>query len=98
MSKTIQKKAGRVAIIYSENVHFSSESKNLAHYLCGLLSASGYAQIVMIPYSAEGPISDLPSATRIVYFPPHKNRPVEVPVSFSTLRSIKKLITKALSF
>ena len=35
----------RIGIIYSENSLFSSESTNLAHYLCGLLSSTGYADI-----------------------------------------------------
>lgn len=76
------KKAGKVAIIYSENVHYSSESKNMAHYLCGLLSSTGYAQIFMLPYSSEGPISDLITSSRkILYYPPHSKKPSEVPAS-----------------
>lgn len=75
------KKAGKVAIVYSENENSSSESKNLAHYLCGLLSASGFAQIYMLPYNASGPISDLTSNRRIIFYPPNSSKPMEVPVS-----------------
>lgn len=78
MSRPVQK-AGKVAIIYSENEHQSLESKHLAFYLCGLLSQSGYAQIVMIPYCTEGPSSELLSQ-RISYIPPGKAKPLEVPV------------------
>lgn len=79
------KKLGKVAIIYSDEQRQSSESRNLAHYLCGLLSTSGYAQIVMIPFSSEGPIADL-SSRRISYIPPKQSKPIEVPVSsFSPL-------------
>jgi len=74
------RKAGKVAIIYSENHRDSSESKNMAHYLCGLLSASGYAQIFMLPYNAQGPVSDLSSNRRILYIPPNGTKPAEVPV------------------
>eukprot|EP01039_Chlorochromonas_danica_P000075 gene75-82_t len=77
----MSKKVGNVGIIYSENVHYSSESKNLAHYLCGLLSASGYAQIFMIPYSSEGPISDISPNKRVFYKHPRNDKLLEIPAS-----------------
>lgn len=91
MSRKPQK-VGKVAIVYSDNISQSSESKNLAHYFCGLLSTSGYADVVMIPFSSDGPIADLPNK-RISYVPPGSTKPVEVPVSFcSTMKSIVNLV------
>lgn len=74
-------KVGRVAIVYSDTERHSAESRNLAHYFCGLLSSSGYADIVMVPYSPDGPVSDLPTR-RIAYIPPGQQKPREVPVSW----------------
>lgn len=74
------KKIAKVAIVYSDNIRQSGESKHLAHYLCGLLSTSGYAQIYMIPFSSEGPITDF-AQRRITYLTPRVNKLVEVPVS-----------------
>jgi hypothetical protein len=73
-------KVGKVAIVYSDTERHSAESRNLAHYFCGLLSSSGYADIVMVPYSPDGPVSDLPSR-RILYIPPGQQKPRDVPVS-----------------
>lgn len=95
----MSKKVGNVGIIYSENVHYSSESKNLAHYLCGLLSASGYAQIFMIPYSSEGPISDISPNKRVLYKHPRNDKLLEIPVCYYRhwlLFNIPVLITQCI--
>lgn len=76
----MSKKAGKVAIVYSENEDNSTESKHLAYYLCGLLSSSGFASIVMIPFNAQGPTADL-THRRITYIPPGLKKPIEVPVN-----------------
>lgn len=73
-------KIAKVAIIYSDDERQSAESRNLAHYFCGLLSASGYADMIMIPYNPKGPVFDL-TTRRIMYIPPFKDKPLEVPVS-----------------
>eukprot|EP00599_Poterioochromonas_sp_BG-1_P001738 CAMPEP_0173149196 /NCGR_PEP_ID=MMETSP1105-20130129/10183_1 /TAXON_ID=2985 /ORGANISM="Ochromonas sp., Strain BG-1" /LENGTH=398 /DNA_ID=CAMNT_0014064019 /DNA_START=36 /DNA_END=1229 /DNA_ORIENTATION=+ len=74
------KKIAKVGIVYSDNGRQSGESKHLAHYLCGLLSTSGYAQIYMIPFSSEGPIADF-AQRRITYLSPKTNKLIEVPAS-----------------
>ena len=79
MATTTIKKIAKVAIVYSENHRYSNDSKNLAYYLCGLLSTSGYAQIHMIPFDAEGPVVDL-AQRRISYHAPRSNKLIEVPV------------------
>ena len=78
-NKKIQK-VGKVAIVYSDTDRNSAESRNLAHYFCGLLSSTGYADIVMVPYCPDGPISDLPNR-RVLFIPPGHQKPLEVPVS-----------------
>ena len=74
-------KVARVAIVYSDNERSSAESRNLAHYLCGLLTETGYADVVMVPYSPNGPVVDFPSK-RILYIPPGEQKPKEVPVRY----------------
>ncbi len=81
------KKIAKVGIVYSDNGRQSGESKHLAHYLCGLLSTSGYAQIYMIPFSSEGPIADF-AQRRITYLSPKTNKLIEVPVRFHLLSRI----------
>lgn len=80
MSKQQPRKLARAAIIYSEDNTSSLESRNLAFYFCGLLSKGGYANIVLVPYSKDGPSSILPSV-RISYFEAGSSKPREVPVS-----------------
>lgn len=43
----------KVGIIYSQSDEYSCESMNLAYYLCGLLSNSGYSEIKMIGYNQD---------------------------------------------
>jgi len=43
----------KVGIIYSQSDEFSCESMNLAYYICGLLSNSGYSEIMMISYNHD---------------------------------------------
>jgi len=43
----------KVGIIYSQTDEYSCESMNLAYYLCGLLSNSGYSEIKMIGYNQD---------------------------------------------
>ena len=86
-SQKVQKIA-KVAIVYSDDEAESAESRNLAHYFCGLLSASGYSDIFMVPYSSQGPVREL-ATRRIMYIPPFRNKPLEVPVS--TLQPISDL-------
>ena len=71
---------GKVGIVFSEGQDCSLESQNLAYYLAGLLSSSGYAKIFMVGQTADGSPGDI-SHKRIVYLPPKKKKPVEVPVS-----------------
>ena len=82
----------RVGVIYSDSrTGNSNESKNLAHYICALLSSTGYALVNMIAMQPEGQETTaadlrLNSGRRIHYLPTgNKGRPLEVPVSsFST--------------
>lgn len=73
-------KIAKVGIVYSDDEQQSAESRNLAHYFCGLLSASGYADMIMIPYNTKGPMVNL-NKRRVMYIPPFKEKPLEVPVS-----------------
>ena len=43
----------KVGIIYSQSDEYSCESMNLAYYICGLLSHSGYSEIKMIGYNQD---------------------------------------------
>jgi hypothetical protein len=78
--KESAQKIARVGIVYSEDERQSAESRNLAHYFCGLLSAKGFVDVIMIPFSPNGPVVDFPSK-RIHYIPPGEQKPKEVPVS-----------------
>jgi hypothetical protein len=82
------KRLAKVGVVYSDNTRQSTESKHLAHYLCGLLTAGGWANVFMIPFSADGPISDTSSSGRILYVPPRQNKPLEVPVSLVSMGMI----------
>lgn len=70
----------RVAIIYSESEKQSLESKNLAHYLCGMLSKSGYAQMYMVPFNPSDS-AKVPSNNKVRYISSKSSQPAEVPVS-----------------
>ena len=72
-----------IGIIFSHSDKFSNESKNLSHYLCGIISSTAFANIFMVPLNPEGlPLENLPSG-RIFY---HRNntdafnKPIEIPV------------------
>lgn len=71
----------RVAILYSDSEKQSLESKNLAHYLCGLLSKSGYAQMYMVPFNPTDS-AKIPTNNKVRYISPKSSQPLEVPVSF----------------
>jgi hypothetical protein len=79
MSKAVTKVAN-VGIVYSESEHLSNESKNLAFYLCGLLSSQGHSNVYLVGYRQDGQPGDV-SYKRISYIPRDKKKPVEVPVS-----------------
>lgn len=73
-----------VGLLYSESHTQSSESKNLAHYIAGLLATSGYVNVFLIPLQSDGaPVNQLPNR-RISYFVSNSSikKPIEVPVSF----------------
>ena len=74
-----------VGIIYSDSIDESYESKNLAHYFCGLLASTGYAKINMIALRPDG--SEVShhelyanSSRKIKYFPPSATQPVAIAV------------------
>lgn len=74
------KQRPRVGIVYSESSDGSNESKNLAHYLCGCLSTTGHATMVMVGLTPSGsPVGVLPS-NRIQFIPCGKSKAVDVPV------------------
>jgi hypothetical protein len=77
----MSKNKPRVGMIYSENAHHSLESKNLAHYLCGLLVNSGWSIVYMVPFAKDGPVAEIQNK-RISFIPPNESRPIELPVSF----------------
>jgi hypothetical protein len=69
----------KVGIVYSQTDTFSRESLNLASYMCGMLSVSGYSEIYMIGYQSDG----LPGEVyprRIKYLPRGQRVAKEVPV------------------
>jgi ketopantoate reductase len=75
-------------VIYSESTSGNSnESKNLAHYMCGLLSSTGHAIVNMIAMQPEGEETSqaaphLNSGRRLCYLPPgSRGKPIEVPGS-----------------
>lgn len=70
----------KVGIIFSQTDKFSGESLNLASYLCGLLSTSGYSDIYMIGYQSDGMPGEV-FPRRIKYIPRGQTSPKEVPVS-----------------
>jgi hypothetical protein len=71
-------KAATVGIIFSESEKFSNESRNMAFYLTGLLSSSGYAKIFLFGQTPDSMPGDI-SNKRITYCD-RKNKIVEVPV------------------
>lgn len=82
----------RVGIVYSQSEKNSRESLNLANYLCGLLSASGYAEIFMIGYYPDGSPGHI-STNRIKYIARGQNTPTEVPVLwFSLMREYRNIV------
>ena len=60
----------------------SSESKNMAYFLAGMLSSSGYAKMFMVGQTEDGSPGDI-SHERIAYVPAKSNgkKIVEVPGS-----------------
>lgn len=71
----------KVGIVYSQTDVFSGESVNLANYFCGLLSSSGYSEIFMIGYQADGMPAEV-FTRRVKYIPRKHSLPKEVPVSY----------------
>lgn len=87
-----------VAIVFSESTAGSSESKNLAHYLCGQLANSGYANTFMIGINGEGGPADIAPSRRIVFSPTgydagNKKKQVEIPASDVTFAYLDKIAT-----
>jgi len=89
-----------VSIVYSESTGHSSESKNLAHYLCGLLANAGYSNLFLIGLDARtgGPTMELAQSKRILYprvgtdMSNRKNL-VEIPASDVTPAYLDKIQT-----
>jgi hypothetical protein len=74
----------KVGIIFSESEKDSNESKNLAYYFCGLLSATGYANVSLFGYRSDGLTSDT-TQKKIYFIPMDKKVPQEVPVCFNII-------------
>lgn len=78
-------KVAKVGIVYSESEKFSNESRNLAFYLTGLLSAQGHSDVYLVGYRPDGQPGDV-SYKRIHYIPKGHSKPSEVPVSSKCTR------------
>lgn len=74
----------KVGIVYSQTDKFSCESMNLAYYLSGLLSKSGYSDIYMISYESDATQYSTVNSKRIKYIPPRESIPKEVPGMINT--------------
>jgi hypothetical protein len=69
----------KVGIIFSQTDRFSAESINLADYICGLLTDTGYADVYMIGYEQGGPGEVV--SRRVKYIPQGQTKPREVPAA-----------------
>lgn len=87
-----------VAIVFSESVVGSNEGKNLAHFLCGLLANSGFANTFMIGINADGGPADIAPSRRIIYSPTgydvgDKKKQIEIPAGDVTYAYLDKIAT-----
>lgn len=89
-------KRPKVGILYSSEAsqERSTESCNLAYYLCALLCATGYAEVSMIPYesnpSLRDPCTSPGMRKRIKYIPVGQRNPIEISVSAATFTLIHR--------
>jgi len=70
----------RAAIIYSHNRDSSGESRQLAHYLCGLLASTGYCYVYLVGLDNNNATYEHPSNLRIRYCHKSGGKMIEAPV------------------